>query len=164
MARRILTNSQKNTTVPSDYHVIEETIKEFDQKLQKAQQEGHEGRRVKEGTWKIFQLHHQKSRFIYESYYLKHTISRQLYEYCLAKPNPIADALLIGKWKKTGYERLCCLRCIQTQDTDYGTTCVCRIPASQITFTHPIECASCGCTGCASGSSSNSSSEITNKE
>lgn len=151
MAKRILTNSQKNLAIPTDFHLIEEKIKEFDLLLKEAEISSHEGLRVKEGNWKIFQLHHQKSRYIYEMYYQQKVISRELYEYCLRTPNPIADVLLIGKWKKTGYERLCCLRCIQTQDTDYGTTCICRIPSGQLNSSQPIECASCGCTGCASG-------------
>ncbi|KAM0916483.1 hypothetical protein ACQ4PT_010152 [Festuca glaucescens] len=27
-----------------------------------------------------------------------------------------------------GYERLCCLHCIQTRDDNFATTCVCRVP------------------------------------
>jgi hypothetical protein len=38
-------------------------------------------------------------------------ISRDVYEYCLREK--IADADLIAKWKKAGYERLCCMRVCQ---------------------------------------------------
>ena len=38
----------------------------------------------------------------------------------------IADGNLIAKWKKQGYENLCCLRCIQTRDTNFATNCICR--------------------------------------
>ena len=44
----------------------------------------------------------------------------------------IADKNLIAKWKKQGYENLCCLRCIQTRDTNFGTNCVCRVPKGKL--------------------------------
>ena len=44
----------------------------------------------------------------------------------------IADAALIAKWKKSGYENLCCLRCVQPRDTNFGTTCICRVPKSKL--------------------------------
>uniref|UniRef100_A0A8C5ZCN0 Protein BUD31 homolog n=1 Tax=Marmota marmota marmota TaxID=9994 RepID=A0A8C5ZCN0_MARMA len=42
-------------------------------------------------------------------------ISRELYKYCIKEG--YADKNLIAKWKKQGYENLCCLRCNQTRDT-----------------------------------------------
>ncbi len=44
------------------------------------------------------------SRYIYELYYEKEAISRQLYEWLLK--NGYADANLIAKWKKQGYEKV----------------------------------------------------------
>ncbi len=87
----------------------------------------------------------------------------ELYEFCLREG--YADANLIAKWKKVGYENLCCLRCIQPRDTNFGTNCVCRVPKSKLesvsdSFPHwcvPIhvylqgkivECVHCGCRGC----------------
>jgi len=49
-----------------------------------------------------------------------------------------------------GYERLCCLRCIQTRDHNFATTCVCRVP-KHLREEQVIECVHCGCRGCASG-------------
>jgi len=54
----------------------------------------------------------------------------ELYEYCLKEG--IADKNLIAKWKKPGYENLCCLRCIQTRDTNFGTNCICRVPKAKL--------------------------------
>lgn len=79
-----------------------------------------------------------------------HTHHTELYEYCLNEG--YADKNLIAKWKKvsshgpyltpascsllflfqSGYENLCCLRCIQPRDTNFGTTCVCRVPKSKL--------------------------------
>lgn len=55
--------------------------------------------------WPIFQISHQRSRYVYELYYEKEAISKQLYEWLLK--NGYADAMLIAKWKKTGYEKVC---------------------------------------------------------
>ena len=54
--------------------------------------------------WPIFQISHQRSRYVYELYYEKEAISKELYEWLLK--NGYADAMLIAKWKKTGYEKV----------------------------------------------------------
>jgi hypothetical protein len=66
--------------------------------LNSAENEGHEGKRRVETVWPIFQLHHQRSRYIYELYYKRKAISKELYEYCLSEK--YADKALIAKWKK----------------------------------------------------------------
>jgi bud site selection protein 31 len=76
-------------------------------------------------------------------------ISRELYEYCLREGH--ADAALIAKWKKQGYERLCCLQCVQARDHQFTTACVCRVPRAALEGGKVVECAHCGCRGCASG-------------
>lgn len=100
---------------------------------------------VKESSWEVFRLHHQRSRYIYEMFYKKQAISRELYTFCLREK--IADENLIAKWKKTGYEKLCCLRCIQPKDTNYGTTCICRVPHKDVDANVIVECVNCGCKG-----------------
>ena len=47
-----------------------------------------------------------------------------------------------------GYENLCCLRCIQPRDTNFGTACVCRVPKSKLEEGKIVECVHCGCRGC----------------
>jgi bud site selection protein 31 len=44
------------------------------------------------------------SRYIYDLYYEKEAISRKLYDWLLK--NGYADANLIAKWKKQGYEKV----------------------------------------------------------
>jgi len=75
-------------------------------------------------------------------------ISRELYEWCLEEK--IADPKLIAKWRKQGYEKLCCLRCIQTRDHNFKSTCICRVPKSQLEEGKVYECSHCGCSGCSS--------------
>lgn len=68
------------------------------------------GRSSNSITRGCLKLHIPRSRFVYETFYLKKEISRELYDYCLQER--WADSNLIAKWKKQGYERLCCLNCI----------------------------------------------------
>lgn len=135
---------------PEGWELIEPTLEELEQKMREgnyiliicdyisvnnyylftAETESHEGKRIQEALWPIFKIHHQKSRYIYDLFYRRKAISRELYDYCLNEN--IADKNLIAKWKKTGYENLCCLRCIQTRDTNFGTNCICRVPKSKL--------------------------------
>ncbi|KAF3846731.1 hypothetical protein F7725_003809, partial [Dissostichus mawsoni] len=115
---------------PDGWELIEPTLDELDQKMREAETEPHEGKRKVESLWPIFRLHHQRSRYIYDLFYKRKAISRELYEYCIKEG--YADKNLIAKWKKQGYENLCCLRCIQTRDTNFGTNCICRVPKSKL--------------------------------
>ena len=67
----------------------------------------YEGKRKPEMIWPIMKLHHQQSKYIFNMFYKKKEISRELYEFCLREK--FADANLIAKWKKKGFEKLCCL-------------------------------------------------------
>ncbi|KAI9890871.1 MAG: hypothetical protein M1814_003510 [Vezdaea aestivalis] len=80
--------------------------------------------------WPITQITHQRSRYIYNLYYESEDISKPLYEWLLK--NRYADAALIAKWKKMGYEQLCCVRCVQAAETNFGGVCVCRVPKAQM--------------------------------
>jgi len=134
---------------PEGWELIEPTLDELTRKMREAERDPHEGKRRCESLWPIFRLHHQRSRYIYELYYKRHDISKELYDYCLQEG--WADAGLIAKWKKSGYESLCCLRCIQAQDNTFGTTCICRVPRKSLEPGKVVECVHCGCRGCASG-------------
>ncbi|KRY39035.1 Protein BUD31 -like protein, partial [Trichinella spiralis] len=136
----------KREMVPKDWEVIESTMEDFDRKMREAQSEPHEGKRRVESLWPIFRIHHQRSRYLFEMYYKKKEISKELYQFCLDQK--LADAALIAKWKKPGFENLCCLRCIQTRDTNFGTNCICRVPKSKLDEARIIECVHCGCRGC----------------
>lgn len=114
---------------PAGWDLVEPTLMEMLNQMRDAENEPHEGKRKIECAWKIIKLHHQRSRYIYDLYYKKREISKELYEYCLREK--WADANLIAKWKKAGYENLCCLQCIQP-DTNFGTVCICRVPKSKL--------------------------------
>src|SRR4051812_37070283 len=90
---------------PPGWENIEPTLNEIDMKMRETENESHEGKRVVETTWPIFKLHHQKSRYIYELYYKREAISKELYDYCIN--SKIVDAALIAKWKKVKLFRKC---------------------------------------------------------
>jgi bud site selection protein 31 len=89
---------------PEGFEDIEDTLLEFQNKMKDAENASHEGKKKYEMTWPIFQITHQRSRYIYDLYYEKEAISKPLYDYLLK--NGYADAMLIAKWKKQGYEKV----------------------------------------------------------
>eukprot|EP01017_Pseudomicrothorax_dubius_P029371 TRINITY_DN3564_c0_g1_i6.p1 TRINITY_DN3564_c0_g1~~TRINITY_DN3564_c0_g1_i6.p1 ORF type:complete len:148 (+),score=16.93 TRINITY_DN3564_c0_g1_i6:162-605(+) len=138
----------KTKRAPEGWEIIEPTLTELNNQMRDAENEPHEGKRKSETLWTIYRLHHQRSRYVYEMYYKKREISKDLYDYCLREG--YGDANLIAKWKKSGYEKLCCLSCIQPRDHNYGTTCICRVPKGELEEGKVVQCVNCGCRGCAS--------------
>ena len=98
-------SSRNRKPPPAGFEDIEDTLLEFDTKLKDATNDTHEGKKRYETTWPIFQITHQRSRYIYDLYYEKEAISKQLYDWLLK--HQYADAQLIAKWKKQGYEKVC---------------------------------------------------------
>ncbi|KIY73899.1 maternal g10 transcript [Cylindrobasidium torrendii FP15055 ss-10] len=136
---------------PEGYEEIETILDDYAKKMRDAENESHEGKRRAESLWPIMRISHARSRYIYELYYKREAVSRELYDWLLKEG--YADANLIAKWKKQGYEKLCCLRCIQSKDMNYqGSACLCRVPKAQVRSGTVVECVHCGCRGCSSDS------------
>jgi bud site selection protein 31 len=101
--------------------------------MRDAENESHEGKRKAESLWPIMRISHTRSRYIYELYYKREAISKELYDWLLKEgyadakcvlellfrfgriTHQVSSGSLIAKWKKAGYEKLCCVRCIQTR-------------------------------------------------
>jgi bud site selection protein 31 len=139
----------KSKRAPKGWETIEPTLTELYQEMRDSENEPIEGKRKPETVWPIFRINHQMSKYVFDLFYKKKDISRELYEYCLREK--WADQNLIAKWKKSGYERLCCLQCINKSDSQFGTGCICRVPKDQLDEDQAVECVKCGCRGCASG-------------
>ncbi|TKY86153.1 hypothetical protein EX895_004978 [Sporisorium graminicola] len=141
--------TSRSTPPPEGFDEIETILEEYDRKMRDAETEDTEGKRKVETLWPIIQINHTRSRYIYDLYYKREAISRELYDWLLKYQ--YADANLIAKWKRTGYEKLCCVRCIQSRDMNYqGSTCICRVPRAQLRPGTVVECVHCGCRGCSS--------------
>ena len=63
-------------------------------------------------------------------FYKYKKISRELYEWCLREK--LCDKGLCAKWKKPGYERLCSVQAIKTNNTNYGSVSICRVPRQEL--------------------------------
>lgn len=135
---------------PPGWPLISEQIASFSHQMRTIEAAPTESKRKVESLWPIFQLTHQRSRYIYNLYYKQKEISKELYDYCLKEKH--ADAALVAKWKKPGYEKLCCVLCIQNSNHNFRTTCICRVPKDKLEDNRRFECKHCGCRGCASGS------------
>lgn len=83
---------------PEGWDLIEPTLESLLQKLREAESESHEGKRRVESVWPIFRLTHQMSRYIYECYYKRNVISKELFEWCVNEK--WGDRELIAKWRK----------------------------------------------------------------
>ncbi len=142
---KIPTNRTKKA--PAGFGEIEPRLQEFQQQMRDAEQEPNIAKRKVEAAWKILMVNHQRSRFIYNAFYVKKDISRELYDFLIREK--FADANLIAKWKKNGYEKLCCILCVQNS-TNFGGVCICRVPKGKLESNKLMQCNTCGCRGCAS--------------
>ncbi|EMR64655.1 hypothetical protein MGN70_011161 [Eutypa lata] len=144
----IRTHASRQKKPPAGFDDIRDDLEVFSIKMKDAQNAPTANVPKHQVQWPIFQIAHQRSRYVYELYYEKEAISKPLYDWLLK--NGYADAMLIAKWKKQGYEKLCCLRCMQTKETNFQSTCICRVPRAQLKDEQDVQCVSCGCRGCAS--------------
>ena len=51
--------------------------------MRDAENESHEGKRKAESLWPIMRISHARSRYVYELYYKREAISRELYDWLL---------------------------------------------------------------------------------
>ncbi|KAI3337173.1 cell cycle control protein cwf14 [Xylariaceae sp. AK1471] len=144
----IRSHAARGKKPPAGFDDIRDDLEVFGIKMKDAQNTPTNNVPKHQAQWPIFQIAHQRSRYVYELYYEKEAISKQLYDWLLK--NGYADPILIAKWKKQGYEKLCCLRCMQTKETNFQSTCICRVPKAQLKEEQDVQCVNCGCRGCAS--------------
>ena len=134
-------SARKRKSPPDGFDDIEDTLLEFANKMKDAENASHEGKKRHEVLWPIFQISHQRmlfstvgmswltismsigSRYIYDLYYDKEAVSKQLYEWLLK--NGYADGNLIAKWKKQGYEKVGVSSAAFLDSTDWGKECSC---------------------------------------
>ena len=56
-------------------------LDEYQRQMRDAETESHEGKRKQESVWPIMRIQHTRSRWIYELYYKREAISRELYDW-----------------------------------------------------------------------------------
>ena len=148
MPKRKWGYSKKKHTKPAGYEYLEATLHALDSELREAMNSTHQGKTKRESLWPIHQINRQRSRYVYNMYYKYKKISKELYDYLLKEK--VADADLIAKWKKPGYENLCSTFVIDKRNFPFGSTAICRVPRQNLNGKKIFE-ANTGCRGCASG-------------
>lgn len=153
---------RSNKPPPAGYEKIEPVIDALENELRDKVKESNLNKRNTESIWPVHQINWQRSRYVYDMYYTYHQIPKKVYDYCLK--NKLADAGLIAKWKKPGYERLCSTYVINPANYKFGTTSICRVPIKDRgenakTAQDPTT----GCLGCASGTGAGPSNIFGNK-
>lgn len=58
-------------------------LDDYAKKMRDAENESHEGKRKSESLWPIMRISHTRSRYIYELYYKREAISKELYDWLL---------------------------------------------------------------------------------
>ena len=79
--------------------------------MRDAENETHEGKRKSESLWPIMRISHTRSRYIYELYYKREAISKELYDWLLKQG--YADAKLVISLLSTARSKLKIARIIQ---------------------------------------------------
>ena len=131
---------------PAGFEYIKPTLDALEAELRSQVSMSHEGKRKTEAMWPVLQISNQRSRYVYDMYYLHKRISRQVYDYCVREK--IVDAALISKWKKPGYEMLCSTYVINPTNYKFGGVSICRVPKSGRREKGEIQDPNSGCTGC----------------
>ena len=62
---------------------VEQILDDYAKKMRDAENESHEGKRKTESLWPIMRISHTRSRYIYELYYKREAISKELYDWLL---------------------------------------------------------------------------------
>lgn len=68
---------------PEGFDEIEPILEEYDRKMRDVEADDGEGRRKVETLWPIMQINHTRTRYIYDLYYKRDAISRELYDWLL---------------------------------------------------------------------------------
>jgi bud site selection protein 31 len=131
---------------------MEPTLRTLRQQMRAAEQTDTTAQRNSAAHWPVWRLHHQRTRYVYELWNKRGLIGKATVKWACSQG--LADGELVAKWQRQGYERLCCLRCIQQGETTQATVCICRVPRGDRADPSAIvECQNCGCRGCASSNS-----------
>ncbi len=135
---------------PKGFAYLAPVLSSLENKLHDKVRESNAGKRNTESMWPVHQINWQRSRYVYDMYYLHHRITKKVYEYCMR--NKLIGTALIAKWKKTGYERLCSTYVITSNNYKFGTSSICHVllkdwsPEQLLTMDLTT-----GCRGCVSG-------------
>lgn len=97
-------HASKRKAPPAGFSDIEDQLLRFANDMKDAGNKSSANIPPHKVMWPIFQISHKRSKYVWELY-REEKISKELYEY-LCK-NGYADPMLIAKWKKDSYAKVC---------------------------------------------------------
>lgn len=128
-----------NSIPPPEFKIIEGKLNEFDIKLKEriieAREQAKEDKQngLREGLREdseIFKITNEKTRYIFNLYYVEKKLPKKVFDWIIKEK--LIDTLLLAKWKKKGYEQLCCVRCINRKEFLTGDkVCICRVSTNE---------------------------------
>lgn len=68
---------------PEGFEEIEGVLEDYARKMRDAESDTHEGKRKVESVWPVLRINHARSRYIYDLYYKREAISKELYDWLL---------------------------------------------------------------------------------
>ncbi|KAJ9480251.1 Pre-mRNA-splicing factor BUD31 [Pseudozyma hubeiensis] len=75
--------TSRSTPPPEGFDEIESILSDYDRKMRNAETSDTQGTRKVETLWPIIQINHTRSRYIYDLYYKREAISKELYDWLL---------------------------------------------------------------------------------
>lgn len=79
---------------PEGYEDIADMLDEYERKMREAEAASHEGKRKTESVWPILQLAHMRTRYVFDLYYKREAISRELYDWLIKERYADAKCVL----------------------------------------------------------------------
>ena len=92
--------TKRSKPPPEGWELISDKLEEFQRLMREEELAPHTGKRKVETSWGIFKLNHQRTRYVYDMYYVKKEITRELWDYCVKEG--YVDQSLAAKWRKVG--------------------------------------------------------------
>ena len=135
--------------VPTGFSKVEDRLTEFEDEMREVvlAPSGHVPK--SQSTWPVLRVSRERTRYLFHAH-RDEEIDDETLQFCINQG--FAESSLIDKWSTRGYESLCCVRCIDTKNSNFRTVCRCRVPHSGNSDDTFTGCSLCGCKGCSSGS------------
>lgn len=109
---------------------------EYNTKMRDAENEDHEGKRKNESLWPIMQIVHTRSRWIYDLYYSREAISKELYDWLLKQE--YADAKYVLRAYRRSNRARELMRCAQSdsqvEEAGVREAMLCQVYTEQSEF------------------------------
>ncbi|KNH04018.1 hypothetical protein XU18_0960 [Perkinsela sp. CCAP 1560/4] len=133
---------QDTTGQPREVNLLVDTLNEFEEEMRMAENTPSENSSHYEMFGRILEISRRRTEYVY-NLWRSHEISDITLEYLTHRG--IVDEGLIELWQRDGYEKLCCVLCVD-KSMHAGGVCVCRVP--QKDRRHEGACRVCHCSGC----------------